>query len=286
MKITSVIFIFLASIVTLTFAFDYSFRGVNWAQDGDNDFNPACAGSNQSPINIIRSDTIHLTESDVKPMRHACGDVAGKLINNGHTIKFETNDGNPIVSDHSYMTGGPLNDTKYHFWQFHLHWGFWNCNGSEHTVDNSRFPAELHLVHVREDFLQANGSIDPVAFSTPGGLSVLGIFLDTVSDHSAATSWFHVSLKNNYSRVCLIILVYLQPIADAAQEIVDCKDSSKIIDSIDFNLNQISQRINPTFKGHFNYWYYDGSLTTPDCNEIVSWIIAEKPLTITNAQVK
>ena len=195
MSRTTVVFILLTVIVTSNFAFDYSSRGVNWAIEGDNDFNPACAGFNQSPINIIRDETIQLTESDIKPMRHACGDVAGKFLNNGHTLKFETSDRNPVVSDHSFMTGGPLNDIKYHFWQFHLHWGFWNCNGSEHTIDNGRFPAELHLVHVLEDFVQANGSINETALSTPGGLSVLGIFLDTVSDNSKATNWFNVSLK-------------------------------------------------------------------------------------------
>ena len=79
--------------------------------------------------------------------------------------------------------------------------------------------------------------------------------------------------------------MYPKAIADAAQEIVNCKDSSFVVDSIDFNLNQISQRINPTFKGNFNYWYYEGSLTTPDCNEIVTWIVAENALFVTETQV-
>ena len=180
-------------VITSSFAYDYSSRGVSWAKEGNPDFVQACTGNSQSPINIIRADTIQVTEDDIGPMRYACGDVTGKFLNNGHTLKFETSDGNPIVSDQSYMTGGPLYDIKYHFWQFHLHWGFWNCNGSEHTIDNSRFPAELHLVHVSEDFIRANGSIDPMVFSTPGGLSVLGIFLDTVTESSAKTNWFNVS---------------------------------------------------------------------------------------------
>ena len=205
MGLISLILISLA--ITSNLAYDYSKRGINWAQEGDPDFNPACTGTSQSPINIIRAETVPLSVEDIGPMRYACGDVSGKFLNNGHTLKFETSDGNPIVSEQSYMTGGPLNDDKYYFWQLHLHWGFWNCNGSEHTVDNGRFPAELHLVHVLEYFIGEDGTIDPLVFSTPGGLSVLGIFLDTEAESSAKTSWFNVRqiwfsmpLCNNYSK--------------------------------------------------------------------------------------
>ena len=76
-----------------------------------------------------------------------------------------------------------------------------------------------------------------------------------------------------------------KPIASAAREIVECKNFSTIVEPVTINLNQITQRINPTFKDEFNYWYYDGSLTTPDCNEVVSWIVAEKPLLVSKTQV-
>ena len=55
--------------------------------------------------------------------------------------------------------------------------------------------------------------------------------------------------------------------------------------SVNLSLSQIVQRINPTFSGDFNYWFYNGSLTTPNCNEAVNWILAEKPLQITKEQV-
>ena len=72
--------------------------------------------------------------------------------------------------------------------------------------------------------------------------------------------------------------------AAAAKEIYDSGDPTTIVDSM-VNLNQVVQRINPTFKGDFNYWYYNGSLTTPDCNEAVKWVVAEKALSITDDQV-
>ena len=133
-------------LISLSFAWDYSSRGINWATEGDPDYVAACAGASQSPINILTEETIQLCEDDLPPLRKTCGDIIGKFKNNGHTLKFEPEDGNPVVSTRSYMSGGPLNDVKYYFWQFHLHWGFWDCPGSEHTVNNNRcsFSISIH----------------------------------------------------------------------------------------------------------------------------------------------
>lgn len=35
-----------------------------------------------------------------------------------------------------------------------------------------------------------------------------------------------------------------------------------------------------------DYWVYEGSLTTPPCNENVTWILYRYPLTISQLQVK
>lgn len=51
---------------------------------------------------------------------------------------------------------------------------------------------------MHEDFVLANGTIDSEAFATPGGLSVLGIFLDHQGDNSSTkeTAWFEVGSFN------------------------------------------------------------------------------------------
>lgn len=33
------------------------------------------------------------------------------------------------------------------------------------------------------------------------------------------------------------------------------------------------------------YWTYQGSLTTPPCNECVTWIVFKEPITVTEEQV-
>ena len=74
----------------------------------------------------------------------------------------------------------------------------------------------------------------------------------------------------------------LKIIADAARNVTDANDET---DSVTVHLSQIVQRVNPSFSGDFNYWHYNGSLTTPDCTEAVRWIVAEKALQVTSDQV-
>ena len=94
-------------------------------------------------------------------------------------------------------------------------------------------------------------------------MAVLGIFITGGADSAA---WF-------------------DDIANATKDIADSDDQSTETVLATVNLNQIVQRINPTFSGDFNYWYYNGSLTTPGCEEVVHWVVAEKALQVTDDQV-
>ena len=68
------------------------------------------------------------------------------------------------------MSGGPL-AKPYQLLQLHFHWGSSDRRGSEHTVNNRRFPLEMHLVHLSSDIEWGVGSAtSPV--NIPGGLAV------------------------------------------------------------------------------------------------------------------
>ena len=245
-------------------AWDYSSLGTDWASP-DSGY-PNCAGERQSPINIISNDAI--STNDLPTLRKTCGKIEGKFKNDGgHTLKFETLDGNPWVSQKEYLSGGPLGTDKYHFLQFHLHWGSSECDGSEHTIDEHRFPAELHFVHVKQDYIYIDGSIDQRAFTSGDGLAVLSIF---VKGGATANGFFSQ---------------WFQPIAEAAKEIADSGDHTTIVQPKTIDLNQMAQRINPTFSGEFNYWTYNGSLTTPTCDESVVFIVAEKAIEVMDEQL-
>lgn len=51
-----------------------------------------------------------------------------------------------------YLTGGSLNDS-YVLSQIHFHWGASATDGSEHTVDATRQPLELHAIHFKRSYL-------------------------------------------------------------------------------------------------------------------------------------
>ena len=172
-------------ITLINASWDYSSLGLDWAEDIEE-----CAGTNQSPINIVRADAMIV--NDLPPLRKTCATVEGKFKNdNGHTLKFELADGKALFSPDECLTSGPFGDTKYFFLQFHLHWGSETCNGSEHTIDFNRFPADLHMVHVKEDYVMEDGTVDTsAAFAAPDGLAVLGIFIKEGTDD---TTWFDVS---------------------------------------------------------------------------------------------
>ena len=119
-----------------------------------------------------------------------------------------------------------------------------------------RYPAELHLVHVNEDHINLDGSVNATALEAPFGLSVIGIFL-LGSTTRRGTRWFDT-------------------IASAAEDL----PSNATMD-----LNNIIHALNPSYNTDFNYYSYAGSLTTPDCNEAVAWIVAERPLRVTTCQL-
>ena len=59
-----------------------------------------------------------------------------------------------------------------------------------------RYPAELHLVHVKENYVMDDGTVDYAgAFGSEDGLAVLGIFIeDSALTLSVSNAWFEVSL--------------------------------------------------------------------------------------------
>ncbi|ACA17099.1 Carbonate dehydratase [Methylobacterium sp. 4-46] len=98
-------------------------------------------GGQQSPIDIVAS-----TRSDLPAVELAWNPLAGKVVNNGHTIQVD-------VASGGTMAVGPAH---YDLLQFHFH------APSEHRIDGRSFPMEVHFVH-RD--------------AQSGSLGVLGVFV-------------------------------------------------------------------------------------------------------------
>ncbi|CAL4065444.1 unnamed protein product, partial [Meganyctiphanes norvegica] len=133
--------------------------------------------------------------------------------------------------------------------QFHFHWGCENNRGSEHTVDGTRYAMELHLVHYKTEY----GNLSN-ALKYEDGLAVLGVFFD-VDDENAALMHITDNLEDiahpDYDKTILTILA--------------------LIDFIPANRD---------------FYRYQGSLTTPTCNEVVIWTVFKTHQSFSEEQVK
>ena len=98
-----------------------------------------CGHRKQSPINIVKSETIKKSFSPLKiTFENAKGLVTGTFKNTGHSPELEIADSNGAS-----LTGGPLGDKTFELLQFHVHFGCANDRGSEHTLDEKRFSGEV-----------------------------------------------------------------------------------------------------------------------------------------------
>ena len=108
----------------------YSGEGApeNWA-DISEDF-AACDGQMQSPIDIPTGDNPEETSSISMSYETA----EGTLKDAGYVLQMDISGGTLTIDDKAYQLA-----------QLHFH------TPSEHTIDGTRYPAEVHLVHAADD---------------------------------------------------------------------------------------------------------------------------------------
>ncbi|XP_053605704.1 carbonic anhydrase 2-like [Plodia interpunctella] len=135
---------------------------------------------------------------------------------------------------------------NYSFMQFHLHWL------SEHAIDGIKYPLEIHMVHIK------TGLTVEEALARPDGLAVLGIMAQVVS-----------GIGSSYA---------LDQIIPVVPEILDQSQPHTDPSHID-----LTRLFSPEPQSYFTY---AGSLTTPNCEEAVTWIVMDKPIIMSDEQFK
>ncbi|XP_052270370.1 uncharacterized protein LOC127871465 isoform X2 [Dreissena polymorpha] len=228
-------------------------EAADWSYDGKTapsywkDQYPKCGGQNQSPIDLPANSKLVYDAS------------LGKFNFTGYSNMTANspilkNNGHTVQLDindtsvgKTYMTGGGLVG-KYVALQLHFHWGPDNKRGSEHTFRGREFPLELHIVHIKDNMTLAD------AKNVYDGLAVLGIF-------------FLVDGENNTD---------IQPLVEALRDIRHYGQSRPL--NLDFS------RLMPAHVTEF--YRYNGSLTTPTCDEAVIWTLFEDKITISDAQMR
>ncbi|XP_036059942.1 carbonic anhydrase 2-like [Onychomys torridus] len=131
--------------------------------------------------------------------------------------------------------------------QFHFHWGSSDGHGSEHTVNKTKYAAELHLVHWNTKYSDFGK-----AAQQPHGLAVLGLFQK------------------------------IGPATKGLQKVLDALGSIKTKGKSATFTNFSPRSLLP---GNLDHWTYPSSLTTPPLLECVTWIVLKEPITGSSEQM-
>lgn len=199
-----------------------------------------------------------------------------------------------------------------------------DATGSEHTVDGMQYPLEMHMVHVEDEFIGEDGEIDWAgALSDGTGLAVLGILfyvdpmkpqnqepLEVIDD--AAWEFHHhigghkheeedemplpkrsidemleerkaARLEHTHDMNMRSLMFGMNSLA-AQQKKRDAEagQTQKITLNVGAFIRKATNR--GADKTMSTYWTYKGSLTTPTCNEVVTWVVFERALPIAQVQ--
>lgn len=141
----------------------------------------------------------------------------------------------------SAISGGGLTD-GYKLSQLHFHWGQDGQAGSEHLIDGIASPLEIHLVHWNDKYETFDDSLNDT-----DGVAVLGVFVQ-VSSSSVSSALGNMT-------------AYFDKIPHP-------ENVTKVPS---FDLNTLL----PERK---TYYRYKGSLTTPACQESVTWTVFHDPI--------
>ena len=128
----------------------------------------------------------------------------------------------------------------YDLWRIYFHWGSTVTEGSEHQFDGTKHAAEIQFVHLKRNV--PPGSTDPDAYAIVAVLAV------RVTGPPASNSvWNHLSV----------------PTVHATSNTVSG--------------NRQYADLLPTNR---DYYYYEGSFTTPLCTENVQWFVLQNTIPI------
>ncbi|XP_011876072.1 PREDICTED: carbonic anhydrase 2 isoform X2 [Vollenhovia emeryi] len=212
---------------------DFSYEGSLGPSHWGEEFH-TCVGKHQSPINIEEHNvkSVNLPPLKLTGIDNPCQSY---VTNNGHTVMLKTNESKVAV-----LSGGPLRDNVYVFEQLHFHWGENDYEGSEDLMNNHSFPMEMHAVFYKEDYKSIGESL-----KHDDGLAVLSY-------------WYEVSPQPNPT---------YEPIVKVLPDI-EAMGKGKVLQEPML----LGKLLGPEFANTEDYYTYNGSLTTPPCLEIVTWI--------------
>ena len=198
------------------------------------------------------------------------------VFNNGHAFQctrngrevLDTSIGEFIGMSAEQSTTYSLAQIEWHFAKQSdtIHANGTADGGSEHTHNGHRYPLEMQLLHFNQNKYRTLD--DAIASGSKDALLALGVFFTVGTDDNAAAAKEFAKLTN-------LITKPLAGGTDGAS--VDIKGAFN-----DPNSKFDPNKVLPADK---TYATYGGSLTTPACNPVVSWIVLTTPVPIANASL-
>ena len=213
-------------------------------------------GTRQSPIDINTANAQNRTGLSFR-IANAGNSLTGALENLATNVEYaiSTPEANRPYFAASYNGLSGYTDGTYVLQQFHFHWGSIASQGSEHLINGQAYVAEVHFVSRNILYSSAD------APNMPNGFLVLGVRLRVCSN-----SQFYPLFGTNNS--------YLSQLKYYPNEVPD----------ITLRLYDIYNCMNECTTTR-KYYIYQGSFTTPACNQAVTWWFAEDSLCISQAQL-
>ncbi len=139
-----------------------------------------------------------------------------------------------------------IDGKKYTLAQFHFH------TLSEHTVNGRHYDMEMHLVHADDAWLAGD--------TVNGKLAVIGVFIEKGEENK--------TLQNIFAKL---------PHYD---------HETGIGETISAEMAADFYSLLPAGRNSGDVYSYTGSLTTPTCNEVVSWFVLAKPIEMSGEQIE
>lgn len=236
--------VFLLTLVIVALSQSVNAAGPAWNYTVQHQWGGKCdTGKRQSPINLERSraDPVHWGPLHWNYNNTKFGRVMVK--NNGHGFFVSGKEMNKIE-----LTGPGLGPRRYVLAQLHYHWGTFR-DGSEHTFYGVHDAGELHLVHYDERY---NGLEDALNSGSDVAVAVVGVRLTQAMRKPKG---------------------HEQMLIDATSRIMHYGNETML----DMEMYTIHDFL-PQDLTHF--FRYEGSLTTPGCNEQVVWTVLNEAVTI------
>ena len=216
---------------------------------------PQCGGHRQSPVDLTPAPGANQTwypyDYSETCLTFAKGLKDGQLVaaNTGRTLKVTLNgaSGEPAIQLEG-ASPGPLNGL-YILDHLHLHWNDPSGGrGSEHRMNGAFEQAEAHFVFFKQQY----GNVS-AALEHSDGLAVVGLLLRPNS--TLVPAFPTLGMDGDLANLTAV--------------------GSTVTRQQD--LRPLRPMLLAALSGFFSY---PGSLTTPPCSPVVTWLVADRPVSV------